>query len=184
MAWRELELQVAARSTDPVFVHAGAIAIGDQGFVLPGRSGAGKTTLVLHLVEALDATYYSDEYALLDHDAYLHPYARDPHVRASGGGRGAPTPIAKYTQRVGTVPVPVCGVLVVARVEGERWVPTPANPRDCALSLLDNAVGARTRTPAVMDAVGAVIRSAWCVKGSRDSLTEVSGWLRERVANG
>lgn len=181
-AWRELELQVAARSSDPVFVHAGAVAIDGHGLVLPGRSGVGKTTLVLHLVEALGATYYSDEYALLDRDAYLHPYVRDPHVRSAPGGRGIPTPIATYTDRVGTEPVRVAGVIVARRVPGENWAPEDREARDCALFLLDNAVGARVRTPAVMDVVGAVAEAAWCVEGARDGVAEVSEWVQTRIA--
>lgn len=181
VGWRELELQVAARSSDPVFIHAGAVAIGDQGYVLPGPSGVGKTTLVLHLVSEMGATYYSDEYALLDRDAYLHPYVRDPHVRVESGGRGIPTAITTYTDRVGEDPVRVAGVIVARRTSGEQWAPRAAEARDCALFLLDNAVGARTRTPAVMDVVAAVAESAWCVEGERDRLSEVSVWLKTRV---
>jgi hypothetical protein len=42
--------------------------------VLPGKSFAGKTTLVAALVRA-GAEYWSDEYAVLDANGDVHPYA-------------------------------------------------------------------------------------------------------------
>ena len=179
-AWRHLELQMAARSEDPVFVHAGAVAIDGVGIVLPGRSGLGKTTLVLGLCRA-GATYFSDEYALLDRQGRLHPYARDPHVRAGRSGRGEPTPLGEYTDRVGDGPVPVAGVLVARFEDGSAWAPVARSDRDCALVLLDNAVGARVRTPAVMDVVAAVAGSSWCAEGVRGDTVEVAEWVRKRI---
>lgn len=175
-AWRHLELHVAAHSVDPVFIHAGAVGIDDRGYVIPGRSGVGKTTLVLALLRA-GATYYSDEYALIDSHGVLHPYPRDPHVRSGRGGRGDPVAIQELTDSVGEAAVPVAGVLLTSFRDGARWRPGRREARDCVIGLLDNAVGARTRTPSVLDAVAAVARSAWCVEGVRGDPSEVSEWL-------
>src|SRR5262249_29657438 len=80
----ELQLAVARYAQPDVFVHAGVVSIGGQAIVLPGRSGAGKTTLVRALVAA-GARYYSDEYAVLDALGRVHPYARRPSVRTPRG---------------------------------------------------------------------------------------------------
>jgi len=61
----ELQLSVARRAQPEVFVHAGVVAVGGRAIVVPGRSGTGKTTLVRALVDA-GATYFSDEYAVID----------------------------------------------------------------------------------------------------------------------
>ena len=67
-----------------VFLHAGVIGWRDRAFVFPGPSFAGKSTLIAELVRA-GATYYSDEYAVVDEDGRVHPYARALQMRQSGG---------------------------------------------------------------------------------------------------
>ena len=46
-----------------------------NGSWLPGHSFSGKSTLVAALVRA-GAVYYSDEFAVLDPDGFVHPYAK------------------------------------------------------------------------------------------------------------
>jgi hypothetical protein len=57
--------QAAARARGCLIIHAGAVVTGDVAIVLPGRSGAGKTTLVGYLVDNGFA-YLSDEVAAVD----------------------------------------------------------------------------------------------------------------------
>ena len=74
---------VAEEARRGVFVHAGVVGWKGRALVLPGKSGAGKTTLVAELIRA-GATYYSDEYAVLDERGRVHPYARPLAVRVDG----------------------------------------------------------------------------------------------------
>ncbi len=63
--------------------HAGAVAGPSGAIVIAGRSGQGKTTLVLGLVRA-GLGLLSDELALLDpHGGVVRPYRRAVHVRPS-----------------------------------------------------------------------------------------------------
>src|SRR5687768_17180193 len=59
-----LQATVAAHARGRVFVHAGVVGWRGRAIVLPGRSFAGKSTLVRALLAA-GATYYSDEFAVL-----------------------------------------------------------------------------------------------------------------------
>src|SRR5438093_9745682 len=61
----DLHRYVAQTSRRHVFVHAGAVGWRGRAIVIPGASMSGKTTLVSAFVQA-GATYYSDEYAVLD----------------------------------------------------------------------------------------------------------------------
>src|SRR5579862_5116240 len=61
----DLQALVAGAARRRVFVHAGVVGWKGQAIVIPGRSYSGKTLLVAALVRA-GATYYSDEYAVLD----------------------------------------------------------------------------------------------------------------------
>src|SRR6266536_3494305 len=60
-----LQLTVAEHARHRVFVHAGVVGWQGNAILIPGLSHSGKTTLVDQLVRA-GATYYSDEYAVLD----------------------------------------------------------------------------------------------------------------------
>ena len=80
-----LQLYVAEHAPRRVFVHAGVVGWRGKAVVIPGRTMTGKSTLVKALVEA-GATYYSDEYAVLDKRGRVHPYARPLAMRPIGGG--------------------------------------------------------------------------------------------------
>ena len=54
------EFLIAQRATDHLFVHAGVVAWRGSAILMPGRSFAGKTTLVRTFLEE-GATYYSDD---------------------------------------------------------------------------------------------------------------------------
>ena len=60
-----IRVQVATSSETRVFVHAGVVGWHGRAIVIPGESRSGKSELVTALVQA-GATYYSDEYAVLD----------------------------------------------------------------------------------------------------------------------
>ncbi len=78
----DVQLQVADMCEQGLFVHAGVVGWRGRAILIPGLSGSGKTTLVAALVKA-GATYYSDEYAVLDQDGRVHPYARRLSIRVA-----------------------------------------------------------------------------------------------------
>ena len=80
---RDLQLYVAEQARRRVFVHAGVVGWRGRAIVIPGCTMSGKTTLVKALVEA-GATYYSDEYAVLDERGRMHPYLKPLSVREDG----------------------------------------------------------------------------------------------------
>src|SRR3954452_18154719 len=75
-----LRAHIALRAPDVTFVHAGAVAQDGRAIVLPGPAFSGKSALVAELVRA-GATYYSDEYAVLDDQGLVHPYSRRLSIR-------------------------------------------------------------------------------------------------------
>src|SRR5258706_3289708 len=61
----DLQLYLAERARRRIFVHAGVVGWQGRAVLIPGHSMSGKSTLVAALVRA-GASYYSDEYAVLD----------------------------------------------------------------------------------------------------------------------
>src|SRR5579872_2771307 len=77
---RDIRWLLADEARDWIFIHAGAVGWRGQAIVLPGASGAGKSSLVAELVKA-GALYYSDEYAILDLLGRVHPFATPLQLR-------------------------------------------------------------------------------------------------------
>jgi len=148
----QLRSEVSTRTTDWVFVHAGVVAHGGRAALLPGESFAGKTTLTAALV-ALGAVYYSDEFAVLDDDGLVHPYAKGLSLRDNGRMQRSDTPVEDLGGVSGDDPLPLgLLVLTVYRPTGE-WLPRRLTPGQGALALLPHTMSARTRPAASLRAV-------------------------------
>lgn len=167
----EVHLAIAAHAPNHVFVHAGAVSWRGRAILIPGRSMAGKTTLVQALL-ALGASHLSDEYAVIDADGLVHPYARPLSVRGPNGRtRVAPTDLGA----VECEPCPV-GVVVQTRYEaGATWAPVRQRSAGVVLPLVDNAVAAQLAPHRVLDHVTAVARARpLMLTGARGDATETA----------
>lgn len=137
---RHAEFTMALLARDALFVHAGVVGVGGRAILLPGRSFAGKTTLVQALVAA-GATYYSDEYALLDRAGRVHPYPRPLAIRRDGTMH--PTPVDALGGVAGTTPLPVGLIVDTYYRPGARWRPQVLTPGQALLALMANTVAAQ-----------------------------------------
>jgi len=135
----ELTVYVAEHAEDRVFVHAGVVGWNGQALLLPGTSFAGKTTLVAELVRC-GATYYSDEYAVLDERGNVHPYARNLQMREPGGRVQRPVSVAQLSGIAGREALPVSHVVFSRYVAGARWTPEPISAGRAALEMMRHAI--------------------------------------------
>src|SRR6266508_1736733 len=108
----DLRLFVAELARHRVFVHAGVVGWKGKAIVIPGRSYSGKSTLVAELVRA-GATYYSDEYAVLDSRGRVHPYARSLSIREKRTGKAQRFSVASLGGVAGVEPLPL-GLVVAS----------------------------------------------------------------------
>src|SRR5205823_9671727 len=97
----DLRLVVAEFARHRVFVHAGVVGWKGKAIVIPGRSFSGKSTLVAELVRA-GATYYSDEYAVVDPQGRVHPYPKPLSLRENGAARGKKYAMEELGGRAGS----------------------------------------------------------------------------------
>jgi hypothetical protein len=148
---QHLMVHVADYAPDHVFVHAGVVGWLGRAIVLPGASFAGKTTLVAELVRA-GATYYSDEYAVLDAEGRVHPYARDLQMRQPGSAEQRGVPIEFLRGTAGVASLPVGQVAFAQFVHGAEWDPQPVSAGMAVLEMLRHAIPVQ-RTPARVMAI-------------------------------
>jgi len=133
---------VAERAPDHLFVHAGVVGWEGRAIVMPGASFAGKTTIVRAWLEA-GATYYSDEFAVLDRAGRVHPFARPLAVREGPTALPRRVPAAALGAETGTTPLPIGLVLVTSYRAGARWRPRRLTTARTLIELMRNAIAAR-----------------------------------------
>ncbi|HKN67610.1 MAG TPA: hypothetical protein VJW73_15100 [Gemmatimonadaceae bacterium] len=163
-----LHFHVAVAARTRLFVHAGVVAWKGGAIVLPGRTRAGKSSLVAALVRA-GATYYSDEYAVLDDAAFVHPFARALGIRDDTGRTRRVDP--RTIGDIGEAPLPVTRVIATRYVSGGAWHATTMSPGETALALLDNTLAARSRPADALRVLAQVARHATGVRGERGDAT-------------
>ena len=156
---KQLEQHVAEHSPTHVFVHAGVVVVNGRAIVLPGRSFTGKSTATEALVDA-GATYYSDEYAVLDTDGLVHAFPR-PINRRTGEG------VALVRLDGGGPPVPAGTVALARYVAGAEWRPVPVDTGEAVLQVIEQTVGARTDPPRVLHCLTAALERATVLRGER-----------------
>ena len=171
----QVRAYVALHAPDWIFVHAGVVAHNGRVLVLPGMSFAGKTTLVAALVAA-GATYYSDEFAVLDETGLVHPYPKplsirneklrqvDHEVESLGGTRG------DEALRIGAI-------VATSYRPGAKWAPRRGTPGEGVMALLSNTVAAQERPPEVMRAITRASQGVSFLQSERGEADEVAPQL-------
>jgi len=167
-----VQLTVAEHATRYVFVHAGVVGWNGQAIVIPGRSHSGKTTLVKELIRA-GATYYSDEYAVIDRRGRVHPYARKLGLREPN------SPISKRMRAedlgatVGEKPLRI-GLLVSTKfADGALWRPRALTRGQGVLELLANTVSARTQPELALAVLPKSLEGSRIIKSRRSEASEI-----------
>ncbi|MDT7690008.1 MAG: hypothetical protein QOE46_2767 [Acidobacteriota bacterium] len=179
----DLQLTIAEGARRRVFLHAGVVGWRGRAVLVPGRSFSGKTTLTAELVRA-GATYYSDEYAVLDREGRVHPYAKPLSVRDEGGSaRQRKVAVEEFGGRGATKPLPV-GLVVVSEYKGggTHWRPRSLSMGRGSLALLEHAVPARTRPAEVLETLEKVVRGAIVLSGARGEAAEAARSILERAS--
>ena len=140
----DLNSYIAQSAQQWFFVHAGVVGWKGWAIIIPGRSYSGKTVLVKQFLQA-GAKYYSDEFAALDGQGWVHPFPRLLSVRAEGCQTRTRIRAEDLGSKTGTGPLPV-GLLLLTRYKADaHWQPRVLSPGRGVLALLANALTARSR---------------------------------------
>ncbi|MBT5850009.1 MAG: hypothetical protein HOH36_06180 [Acidimicrobiaceae bacterium] len=173
----DLQLSIALHARNEVFVHAGVVAWNGQAIVLPGRSRAGKSTLVEALVRA-GATYCSDEYACVTADGAVAPFARPLHLRTESGRRV----IEPHT--IGSVAdesFPPGLVLFTRYVRAATFEPEIVPPAVAALKIFDNTIVAEVQPDRASRAAAHLARTAIVMRSDRSDADRASEQILDLV---
>ena len=182
-ALRQLGVNIRAMtsflSDEFVFVHAGVVSYRGKAIILPGRTHAGKSTLVHELVRR-GATYYCDEYALLDDAGHVHPYAKPIMLRVGEGG-GAVEVQPDEIGMVGSDPVPV-GLIVDTHFSADsRFEPRSIKQGEAVLALLGNSAVFRRTPEKALAVFEKATASARAIRSPRGEAAEAAAMILEQV---
>jgi hypothetical protein len=178
----DLELWVAEHARRHVFVHAGCVVLDGRAILIPGRSMSGKTSLTVALIRA-GASYWSDEYAVLDARGMVRPYPRRLAIRPYDGSAPHRIDAEDIGSPTGHGPRPVGLVVVLRYVETAGWDVKPITRGQAVLQLLDNTIPARTRPRAVLTALDRATEHAGCLAGSRGDAAEAATIIVAKLRN-
>ncbi len=175
-----VQLTVAEYAPERIFVHAGVVARNGKAILIPGLSHSGKSTLVSELIRA-GATYYSDEYAVLDEQGRVHAYPRALGMRTPGSSETRKVSAEKFGAEIGSKPLRVGLVVSTNYKEGARFKPRELTRGKGVLELLANTVSARSQPELALTALPKALESARIIKGARGEAREVAESILKSV---
>jgi hypothetical protein len=163
---RAVDDAVIRRLTPLRAIHAGVVVWNGRALLLPGTSHAGKSSLVAEFLRR-GATYFSDEYALIDPQGRVHPYPRPLLVR-NGSPEQFPVLPRECNAAAGDSPAPVGLILLLQYLPGCNWSLTSVSQSEALLMLLRNTPHVLAETPDLVEIFQRVVAGAPCYTGRRD----------------
>lgn len=174
----DLKWLVAERSPRKVFLRAGVVGWRDRAIVIAGGPQAGKSTLVRALV-GCGASYFSEEYAVLDGNV-VEPYpARLPSCMPSGSS--VSYLLDEMTDARPLKPLPVGIVLFAPYQPGAVFKPKMVSRGKFLLSMFKHAVAAQRNPEQVLRALETVSRRCNALEGVRGDAQAAASYLLERL---
>lgn len=174
----DIKWLVAERSPRKVFLRAGVVGWRDRAIVIPGGTRSGKSTLVRALV-GCGATYYSDEYAVLE-GSTVQPFPSRIHNFATPGNS-----LGYWLDEVGSAqaqnPVPVGIILFAPYQSGAVFKPKLISRGKALLGMFKHAVAAQRNPEQVLKALESVTRRCNALEGVRGDAQAVATYLLDRL---
>ena len=175
----QVRITVAEFAVTNVFIHSGAIGFNKSGIIIPGTSFSGKTTLVSELIK-IGAEYYSDEYAVLDEDGYLHPYPKMLSMRGIiNEWDQVDTAPEEFGARIGVEPIPVKMILLTKYSRNAVWNPKLLTPGEAILEILQHTIPIRNKPEFVLKVLKKMVGRAIIAKSERGAAQEFAPFFLE-----
>lgn len=163
------------------FFHAGAFLFKGVGVIIPGRTHAGKTTLVTEFIKN-GAEYYSDDCALIDAEGFLHPYPVLLGVR--GENERNYLKAEEFGAKTGVAPIKVEYILFTEYSLNAVWNPLPVKPAQAAFRMLENVFygeAVRRQPSETLEFLKNLTSRVKAFESFRSDTSSVIGWIEEKI---
>ena len=163
----QIRLTIAEFAVDRVFLHAGVVAWHGKAIIIPARSFQGKTTLVKELTK-MGAEYYSDEYAVLDDEGFVHPFPKMLSVRGlKDEYRQTDFSVESFGGVKGIAPLPVGLILITEFEPGAQWQPQILSEGLGVMEMLSHTIPIRYNPKFSLKVLNKTVNRAIIVKTKR-----------------
>jgi hypothetical protein len=173
-----IRLTVAENATDHVFVHAAVVAWKGRAILLPGKSFSGKTTLTLELVRR-GATYYSDEYAIIDESGLVHSFLKDLSLRLKDDVQQTEYSIEKFGGKKAAGSVRAGLVLFTRYCKNADWRPVRISPANGILEMIKDVVPIRRDPKFVLNVLDSLAADVTFVISERGEAAGIADMVLE-----
>lgn len=167
---RVLDDAVIPRLTTRRAIHAGAVLLNGQALLLPGSTHSGKSSLVAELLKR-GATYFSDEYALIDSEGCVHPYPR-PLLLRNDSLQQFPVLPSEWNAPIGDGPAPVGWMMSLEHQSSSAWSAVAISQGEALLTLLQNTPHTLADSPDLVHRFLRAVSSANCYAGRRPDVSQ------------
>lgn len=162
-------------------VHAGVVMLDGRVLLFPGSTHAGKSALVAELLRR-GATYFSDEYALIDAEGLIHPYPRPLLVR-DGNPMQTPLLAEDCNAPVATAPAPLGWIFALRYQPEDGWNVAAASQSEALMILLKNTPHVLADSPEMIGIFQRAVTAAECFGGTRGEAAEAADKIVEMIGN-
>lgn len=174
---RRVRLIVAEFAVGKVFLHAGVVAWKNEAIVIPAKSFDGKTTLVSELVKK-GAVYYSDEYAVIDEEGFVHPFPKMLSMRGIVDAyRQVDVPVETFGGTAGREAVPVAMVLLTRFQPEAKWLPKTLSPGQAMMEILAHTLPIRNKPEFTLKVLNNMVNRAIITKTGRGDAARTADLL-------
>lgn len=197
---QEMITRLIAPAGEQLIVHAGAVALEEQGILLCGGSGCGKSTLTALLV-ANGFDYLTDEVVAIapsldvmegfarsivlkaGSDIVWQELERRPHSIRSLSLPNGVTWLAPHDLGTGSVrhQVQLSFILFIRYQRGANLEITPLSPAESSFQLLQQLANARNLPRLGLSQVSALAQQTPAYRASYGHAADLIRWLRDRV---
>lgn len=179
---RKIQLEVATYAPNAVFVHSGVVRYHDSLVLIPGKSFSGKSSLVQALCKA-GASYYSDEYAVVDSEGMVRPWPRPISLRGRDGTNVRERIDAKdLGWRPEHGPVRPSLVVLTMYREGAEWSPQPVTAGKGVMGLLENTVSAQLEPQRALKYLSKLMDGVECLQSERGDADETATFILDYLS--
>lgn len=177
----QIRLTIAEYSVSKVFVHAGVVGWKGTALVFPAISYGGKTTIVSELIKN-GAEYFSDEYAVLDENGFVHPFPKTLSVREIlGETKQTEIPFEEFGAVAGKEPIPVGLVLFTQYKQGSNWDPEILTTGQGILEIMQHTFPIRENPEFTIKVLNNTLNRAIIAKSFRGEVSEIINFILKFV---
>jgi hypothetical protein len=163
----QIRLTVAEFAVGRVFIHSGVVSWKGKAIIIPAKSMGGKTTLTAALVKR-GALYYSDEYAILDEEGFVHPFPKTLSIRGILDNHQQVEHTVEEIGGKSALEKTRIGMFLISRYQSNvQWNPQILSRANGIFEILNHTVPIRTNPDYTFRVLTQAVSQAVIVKADR-----------------